>query len=207
MNKSYYSENVIDEIDKLIVLSPYFEEWYKIVEEVLLSDEFQKRKLFPHHHNISVWVHSILVSFNSFIYSKYFNADSRICALAGLLHDFYPDAWLYSEELAKLENGRYTNNLKVKKPLFEMHGFTHGKRAAENYVRYFPHLENKKITNSIKHHMFPLTICPPRYKEGYIITLVDKLNSCHELPSINAVPSIVKKETKKIINSIIKNNM
>lgn len=203
---SYYNKNVIEDIDKLIVLNPFFEEWYKIVEEILLNDEFQKRKLFNHHHNLSVWDHSILVSFKAFVYSKYFDADSRICAIAGLLHDFYPDAWLYNEELVKLENGRYTNNLKVKKPLFRMHGFVHGQAAADNYVRYFPHLENKKITNTIKCHMFPLTPIPPRYKEGYIITMVDKLNSVRELPSLSSVPSMVKNGAVKFVENI-KTNM
>ena len=45
-------------------------EYYNIVKDILKNDEFQKRKLFMHHHNISVWEHSILVSFKSFVVAK-----------------------------------------------------------------------------------------------------------------------------------------
>lgn len=191
MNK-YYNKNVIEDIDLSIVLSPFFSEWFELVEKILLHDEFQRRKLFVHHSHISVWDHSILVSFKAFIASKYFNADSRICAIAGLLHDFYPEAWQKNPELDLIDDGKYTKNLDVKKTLFKKHGFTHAAEAAKNYLKYFPELEDKKITNSIKRHMFPLNIIPPRYKEGFIITAVDKYNSCHELPSLTLVPIYVK---------------
>lgn len=188
----YYSDDVISYIDPSIVLHPLFDSWFLIVEDILLNDEFQKRKLFMHHHNMSVWDHSILVSFNSFIFGRYFNADIRICAIAGLLHDFYSQAWLSTPVLEHLENGKYTILMKQKKSLFKMHGFVHAADATRNYVKFFPELENKKITNAIKRHMFPLNIIPPRYKEGFIITIIDKWNSVHELPSIRVVPVMVK---------------
>lgn len=188
----YYSDDVISYIDPSIVLHPLFDSWFLIVEDILLNDEFQKRKLFMHYHNMSVWDHSILVSFNSFIFGRYFNADIRICAIAGLLHDFYSQAWLSTPVLEHLENGKYTILMKQKKSLFKMHGFVHAADAARNYVKFFPELENKKITNAIKRHMFPLNIIPPRYKEGFIITIIDKWNSVHELPSIRVVPVMVK---------------
>lgn len=196
MENKYYDKDVLSYIDHTILLNPFFDEWYGYVEQILLNDEFQKRKLFPHHHEMSVWDHSILVSFRAFITAKIFNADVRITAIAGLLHDFYPWSWMYSEDLEKLDDGKYLVEVYTKHPLFKMHAFTHAKAAAENYVKFFPELENKRITNAIKRHMFPLNIVPPRYKEGFLITLVDKVNSVHELPS----PSFV---TKKIKNSKI----
>ena len=136
-----------------------------------------------HHYNLSVWDHSILVSFNSFLAAKYFNASARVCAIAGLLHDFYTQAWIYNEELAKIDNGKYLSEFYVKKPLFKMHAFVHGDDAASNALKYFPELVNDRILNSIKRHMFPVTIIPPKYKEGFLITSIDKLNSVRELPS------------------------
>ena len=180
---SYYDKNVIKYIDPSIVLNPLFDEWFLYVEDILLSDEFQKRKLFMHHYNLSVWDHSILVSFNSFLAAKYFNASARVCAIAGLLHDFYTQAWIYNEELAKIDNGKYLSEFYVKKPLFKMHAFVHGDDAASNALKYFPELVNDRILNSIKRHMFPVTIIPPKYKEGFLITSIDKLNSVRELPS------------------------
>ena len=38
-------------------------------------------------------------------------------------------------------------------------------------------LLNKKIENAILRHMFPLNIIPPRYKEAWIVSVVDKLVS------------------------------
>lgn len=197
----YYDKNVLRYIDPAIILSPSFDEWLSITKEVLLNDEFQKRKYFMHHHNLTVWDHSILVSFKAFKIAKRLGADARVCALAGLLHDFYTQAWLYSDELAQIEDGKYLQEIGVRKPLFKMHGFTHGVDAAKNYVKFFPELEDERITDSIKKHMFPMTIIPPKYVEGYILTSVDKLNSIRELPS---VPEMSKKATK-VVKSFIFN--
>ena len=194
---NYYNKEVALDIDPYIVMNPFFEEWFMIVEDILMNDEFQKRKLFMHHHNLSVWDHSILVSFNSFVAASYFNADKRVCAIAGLLHDFYEQAWLDTPELRELDDGKYAKNLDIKKPFFKSHGFTHASSAAKNYVKYFPELEDKRITNCIERHMFPLNIIPPKYFEGYIITAVDKINSCKELPSITFVATKVGKKVKK----------
>lgn len=199
---NYYNENVILDLEPSLVLHPMFEDWYMLVEDILLSDEFQKRKLFMHHHNLSVWDHSILVSFHSFLVASYCHADKRVCAIAGLLHDFYEQAWIDTPEIRELDDGRYAKDLDSKKKFFDQHGFTHASSAAKNYVKYFPELENKRITNTIKRHMFPLTPIPPKYLEGYIITCVDKVNSSKELPSITFVASKVAKKMKKKFKTI-----
>lgn len=192
MKNKYYDSDVLSYIDHTIILNPFFDEWYEYVKEILLHDEFQKRKLFPHHHEMSVWDHCILVSFRAFVMAKIFNADERITAIAGLLHDFYPWSWMYSKDLEDLDDGKYLVEVYTKHPLFKRHGFTHARAAAENYVKFFPHLEDKKITNAIKRHMFPLNIVPPRYKESLLITIVDKVNSVHELPSPTFVADKIK---------------
>jgi len=201
---NYYNENILDDIPSSVKKHPLFNRWYEIVEYILKSDEFQKRKVFMHHYNMSVWDHSILVSFNSYITSCYLGADSYVSAVAGLLHDFYDQAWIDTDDIRLLDNGIHTKNLDIKLPLFKKHGFTHASEAARNYIKYFPELENKKITNSIKRHMFPLNIIPPRYIEGWIITIVDKLDSVHELPDINYVPNKIK---NKFMSILIKNKI
>ena len=195
---NYYDDDVIKYIDPSIVLNPYFDEWFNIVKDILLNDEFQKRKIFPHHHDISVWDHSILVSFRSFIIAKSFKVSKENVAIAGLLHDFYPWCWINTKELEEFEDGKYLEeNKRKKRTIFEMHAFTHGKAAAENYIKFFPELENKRITNSIKRHMFPVTIIPPRYLEGIIITTIDKFNSVNELPSPRVIPGKLIKQFNK----------
>lgn len=200
---TYYNKNIIYDIDSEIVLNPLFDEWLIYVEDILLNGEFQKRKLFMHHHNLSVWDHSILVSFKSFLVAKYVGGSPRICAIAGLLHDFYTQAWLFNEELLNIDDGKYLSEFGIKKPLFKMHGFTHANDASINAKKYFPELVNDRILNSIKRHMFPLNIIPPKYREGYIITCVDKLNSVRELPSIRVVSSKIK---NKILNVVTRKN-
>ena len=197
---NYYSENLIDSLDNTITDHPMFEEWYEIVEKILLSDEFQKRKLFMHHHDMSVWDHSTLVSFKAFLLARLFGADAKVCAIAGVLHDFYDQAWISTPEIEKLDDGIHATYMKQKKKFFEKHGFIHARKAVENYLKYFPEYENKRITNSILRHMFPLNIIPPRYKEGWIITYVDKINSVRELPSLSVVPKTIKSKFLKILD-------
>ena len=59
-----------------------------------------------------------------------------------------------------------------------LHGFTHGNTAVRNAVRDFRlnHVERDSIAN----HMFPLTPRPPRYIEGYLVTMADKISATRE---------------------------
>ena len=168
---TYYNPNIRDDLKHLIKCE-YFEDWLSIVDEILLNDEFQKRKYFRHHKG-SLWDHVTEVSYYSYLSAKIHNADERVCAIAGLLHDFYPKAYKYSEELKQIDES-YLSDVKKKQPILQMHGFTHAKAAAENSKKYFPKLIDDKIYSCIETHMFPLNKKPPRYKEGWIITYIDK---------------------------------
>ena len=167
----YYNKNIKDDLEH-IIKGEYFDDWLAIVEEILLDKEFQKRKLF-HHHKGNLWQHLTEVSYYSYLMAKTKNADERVCAIAGLLHDFYPKAYKYSQELYD-ENPEYLTDVKKKQPIHQMHGFTHAEAAAKNAWKYFPKFMNDKIDSCIKTHMFPLNITPPQYKEGWIIQYVDK---------------------------------
>lgn len=125
---------------------------------------------------MSVWDHCVDVSFRAFKYSKRFKADSKVCSIAGLLHDFYPYAWQYSKELDEFDSS-YLDRLNKKESLLKKHGFTHAKEACNNYLKYFSEYEDKKIINAIKRHMFPINIVPPRYKESWLVTFADKASS------------------------------
>ena len=170
-----------------------FNEWYSYVKDILKSEEFEKRKLYIHHDD-SVYHHCILVSFKSFIMAKKIHANEMISAIAGLLHDFYPKAWQYNEELYK----KYPECLRNQKSIFKMHGFVHAKEASKNYQIYYPNIIDKKITNAIKYHMFPLTIVPPLYIEGWIVTLADKMITIKTI-NIKTIPKLIGlKEHEKI---------
>lgn len=185
----YYNKNIKDDLKHLQDMA-YFREWLSIVEEILLNDEFQKRKLFRHHDS-NLWKHLVDVSYRSFVTAKYYNYDERVCAIAGLLHDFYPKAYKYSKELEELDP-EYLTDVKKKQPILQMHGFTHAKAAANNALKYFPHLIDEKTYSCIETHMFPVNKRPPKYIEGWIITFMDKRMSLEVIKEIRYIPGIVK---------------
>lgn len=134
-------------------------EYETIVKPILESSEFQKRKTYPHHDQITVYDHSLAVSKVAYLWAKQWNLNYEAAAIAGLLHDFYSKPWQDNTE---------------KKPLFERHGYVHAKEALENAYKYFPELITDEIADSILRHMFPLNVTPPKYKIGWIVTFSDK---------------------------------
>lgn len=134
-------------------------EYYKIVKPILKNEEFQKRKTYLHHGNISVYQHSLKVSKLSYYVAKKLKCDYKSAAIGGLLHDFYPNPWQENQ---------------IKKTFFKKHGFVHAHEAKINSKKYFPDLMNKTIENIIERHMFPLNKIPPKYKEAWIVSMIDK---------------------------------
>ncbi len=179
------------------ILKNDYKNWYKIVKDILLSEEFQKRKIFKHHEHETVYTHSILVSAYSYKIAKKCKVNLVNCSVAGILHDFYTKAWLYSPELEILEEKYRINfsNSKSKNKFLEKHGFTHPLSAAENSLEYYPKLVNDKILSSIRTHMFPLSIFTkykfPKYKESWIIIYADKIVSLKDFPKIKEIPKYI----------------
>ena len=106
--------------------------------------------------------HVLRVSYDCYKIGKKLKLDYKALAIAGLLHDFYDKPWQDCFEKTKF---------------FEKHGFVHAEQARINAKRFFPNLINEKIEDMIKTHMFPLNIRPPKYKESWILTIVDKADS------------------------------
>ncbi len=159
------------------------QEYIEIVSPILKSEEFLKRKHFSHHYNESVYDHVLRVSYDCYKIGKKLKWDYKALAIAGLLHDFYEKPW--QEDF-------------LKKPFFQKHGFTHAENARCNALKYFPDLMNEKIESMIKTHMFPLNIALPKYKESWLLTFVDKVNSIDFLfhPTL-MMPRIRKKKLKQ----------
>jgi uncharacterized protein len=154
-------------------------EFIKIAKPILRNSEFQRRKTFLHHQD-SVYDHSLKVAFTSYKMAKKienYNIKINInnVVVGALLHDFYTKPWR--------EN---------KNPIFwKKHGFTHGKIASFNAYQFFPNLMNERVENTIKRHMFPLTIMPPKYIEGWIITMADKYVSLEVLKKPKELPRYI----------------
>ena len=59
-----------------------------------------------------------------------------------------------------------------------LHAFTHPKTAYKNASKLFA--LNEKEKDIILKHMWPVTIALPKYKESYLLTLVDKYCALNE---------------------------
>lgn len=151
-------------------------EYYKIVKEILEHPEFIKRKKYKHHSDISVYDHCLAVSKMSYKIARRMKLDYKSAAIGGLLHDFYTKPWQECNKKTKF---------------LEQHGFIHAKDAMINAHKYFPNLMNEKIDDIILRHMFPLNKIPPKYKEGWIVTTVDKYISLEVFKNPKFLPKLI----------------
>jgi uncharacterized protein len=116
---------------------------------------------FAHHRNFSRLEHCIHVSYLSYLVCRKLGLDYQSAARGGLLHDFY----FYDSHITKPDRG--------------IHCFCHPTIALENATKHFPLNEVEK--DIIVKHMWPVTISPPRYKESFVVTLMDKYCASREV--------------------------
>lgn len=135
------------------------------ISDLLQSNIVCSMEQFKHHCSISCLEHSIHVSYISYKICKFLKLDCNSAARGGLLHDMF----LYDWRITKLNRGK--------------HAFVHPYIAFENANVIF--CLNKKEKDIIKKHMWPLTIILPKYKESFIVSLVDKY--CAFIEIINSL--------------------
>lgn len=159
-------------------------EFYRIAEPILRNSEFQRRRTFLHHQD-SVYEHSLRVAWVAYKMAKYIQKYKKVniqnVVVGALLHDFYLIPWRENK-----------NSIPWKK-----HGFTHGKVASNNSYQFFPNLMNDRTINAIERHMFPLTIIPPKYIEGWIITTADKYVSLEVFKNPKSLPRYIGVDLSK----------
>lgn len=136
-------------------------EYLSYVSELLETEEVQSLKKFTQHHYSDRLEHSIAVSYRSYLLAKRWNCDCRAVARAGLLHDLF----FYDWRDEKFDGGT--------------HAYVHPRVAAKNAEK-LTELSDLERDIIIK-HMWLATIAPPKYKEGYIVTFVDKYCACQEV--------------------------
>lgn len=139
-------------------------EYYEITKDILNHDAFIQSKYIRHHEG-SIFDHSLEVSFRSYKIAKKLRMDYRSIARGALLHDFFLYDW----------RTKGNRNLKYLK---ESHAVSHPRVALENAEKYFE--INNKEADIIKKHMFPTTIIPPKYRESWIVSGVDKYYAIKE---------------------------
>lgn len=126
------------------------------------NTRFLENKKFIQHGNTTIYDHVISVAHMSLTIVDSLNIKvNRESLIRGaLLHDYF----LYDWHDKELKNS--------------IHGFTHAKCAYENAKKELN--LNKIEKDIILKHMFPLNICPPIYRESWIVTIADKIVSTRE---------------------------
>lgn len=127
-------------------------EFMKHVAGLLDNDLILALDEIPQHFKYTRLRHSMDVAYISFYIARILKCDSRSAARAGMLHDLF-----FHEE------GQNSRSLLL----------SHPKIALENARSIVDDL-NLREEDAILRHMWFLTLTPPRYAEGMIITFVDK---------------------------------
>lgn len=135
-------------------------EFYACVENLLENEQVRALDNFIQHYCYTRLQHSLDVAYYSFFWAKLFGWDCKSAARAGLLHDLF-----FYDRHADDYDGKH-------------HLMLHPKIALENASAVCE--LNKVEKNCIKRHMWLITPIPPRYKEGFVVTFVDKYCAARE---------------------------
>ena len=136
-------------------------EFMQIISPLVYDPTVQKMKNFRQHYNTSCFKHCLEVSYISYSVCKKLGLDYRSAARAGLLHDLFLYDWRDSKKKLNLE---------------KYHAFIHPKIALNNSLKIFDLNDIEK--DIILKHMWPVTFFSiPKYKESFLITLIDKYSA------------------------------
>ena len=155
MTKAIWSKIILDEAGKELPAL-----FYGCVADLLEHDMVARLDNFSQHVGTSRLQHSINVAYYSFLICRRLGLDYRSAARAGIMHDLFLYDWREVHSSKK-------------------HVRSHPKAALEN-ARKVTAL-NKVEEDAIRRHMWPLTIRPPKYLEGHVVSFADKICACAEV--------------------------
>ena len=152
-------DNIFDKINN-------DEEFIKIIKPLIDNPTVQEMKKYRQHYETTCYDHCLEASYYCYKICKKLKLDYVSCARATMVHDLFLYDWRKKQPDRK-----------------GLHAFTHPKTSYENACKIMD--INKKEKDIILKHMWPLTIKLPKYRESYILTLVDKYcalsESFHEI--------------------------
>ena len=164
----------------------------RMLEKMHKTSRIGENKKFIQHGTTSVYTHCRNVAFMSLKLARKFHVkvDSSSMVRGALLHDYFLYDWHDPEKCVK------------------WHGFTHPKIALENALKVYDLNDIEK--DVIERHMFPLTIKPPKTKEGFLVSIADKLcgiyetfkwNENHYKKRLHLVEKFHKRNTMRALKS------
>lgn len=135
-------------------------EFNNIIKDITRNETVLKMKDFRQHCSITCYDHCYRTAYYSYKICKKLNWDYKAVARAAMLHDLFLYDW------------------RIKGDRKGLHAYTHPKTAYENAKKIFK-LSDKEKDIIIK-HMWPVTFSLPKYKESYVLTLMDKFSATKE---------------------------
>ena len=129
-------------------------EFQQIIKEIIENETVNEMKKYRQHGSTDCFEHCYNASYLCYKISKKLNLDYKAAARGAMLHDLFLYDW------------------RVKGDRKGLHAYTHGRLAYENACKLFKLNATEK--DMIINHMWPTTIIPPKTKEGFILTAVDK---------------------------------
>lgn len=158
------------------ILGKYFDRWvrsysvtpenspefFDIINDLYFTENMQSQAAFAQHSEINRLDHVRSVAYLTFLYCREHSLDIRTATRAAILHDLTYYDW---------HDGDWSHR---------PHGYRHPAFAAKNAKELDPTL-NEKGRFIILRHMWPLTVVPPKSKEGWAVSLIDKYCATREM--------------------------
>ena len=146
----------------LIEVDQDLAEFKSIVNDIAKNESVLALREHVQHIASSRYSHLMEVSYYTYKICKKLNLDYISAARAAMLHDFY----FYNWRNKGVEGQK------------KFHLMRHPRIALTNAAELFELNDLEK--DAILKHMWPVTVVPPKYAEGYIITFVDKFCAARE---------------------------
>lgn len=136
----------------------YIKEFNEVIADLILNPFVQSMdRMEQHSKNVTLLAHLVYTSYISYIICKRLGLNENDAARGALLHDFRTED---TKSITKI--------------------FTHSKLALKEANEHFELTKHEQ--DIIKKHMWPATpFLFPRYKESFIVSLVDKYCATMEL--------------------------
>ncbi len=138
---------------------PFFETARPIYE----TPEFQSLGQYIQHHDVNRITHILSVAYLSGKIAEHWGIDRETTVKAAMLHDLFYYDW---------HDGEWWHR---------PHGLRHPGFALVNAKLLCGREVDERVENAILRHMWPLTVIPPKYAEGYALTIADKICASLEL--------------------------
>ena len=156
---SYIDKDIHSRLNKKYQLVDFF----NIIDDIISNDTVKQMKNYRQHCNTSCYKHCMQVAYFTYIACKKMKLDYISATRAAMLHDLFLYDW----------RKKYRNI-----DITGLHAFVHPRIALKNACEIFELNDIEK--DIILKHMWPVTLSFPRYKESYIVTIMDKYSACLE---------------------------